>query len=61
MTLCELAETFDGIKFEIVYHVLNRAVGKLTLLEKDGDYVAFERILEETFERTEICVLSVTV
>jgi putative transposase len=31
----------------MVYHVLNRANGRATLFHKDGDYEAFERILEE--------------
>lgn len=35
-----------------VYHVLNRAVGRMTLFEKDGDYQAFERVLVETCERS---------
>ena len=30
-----------------VYHVLNRAVARLPLFEKDGDYQAFERVLLE--------------
>jgi len=30
-----------------VYHVLNRAVARLPLFEKDGDYDAFERVLVE--------------
>ncbi len=32
----------------LVYHVLNRGVGRRTLFEKDGDYSAFEKVLEET-------------
>ena len=31
----------------IVYHVLNRAVARLPLLEKPGDYDAFVRVLAE--------------
>ncbi len=31
----------------LVYHVLNRAVARLPLFEKEGDYEAFERVLEE--------------
>lgn len=31
----------------LVYHVLNRAVARLPLFEKDGDYDAFERVLSE--------------
>jgi REP element-mobilizing transposase RayT len=30
-----------------VYHVLNRAVARLPLFHKDGDYQAFERVLAE--------------
>src|SRR5262249_53973057 len=29
----------------LVYHVLNRAVARLPLFQKDGDYAAFERVL----------------
>ncbi len=32
------------------YHVLNRAVGRMTLFRKDGDYAAFEKILAEAKE-----------
>jgi putative transposase len=35
-----------------VYHVLNRAVGRATLFNKDGDYAAFETVLYEAWERT---------
>jgi putative transposase len=31
-----------------VFHVLNRGVGRRTLFEKDADYLAFERVLDET-------------
>jgi len=41
-----------------VYHVLNRAVGRMTLFEKEADCLAFEQVLEETWERTEIRILS---
>jgi len=36
----------------LAYHVLNRAVGRSLLFEKDGDYEAFERVLAEAIERT---------
>ncbi len=42
----------------IVYHVLNRAVGRKTLFRKDGDYLAFEKVLEQTVERTSSRLLS---
>ena len=29
------------------FHVINRAVARLTLFEKEADYIAFERVLEE--------------
>ncbi|MBC8873234.1 MAG: transposase [Planctomycetes bacterium] len=46
-------ETTGGI----VYHALNRAVGRMKLFEKEEDYAAFERVLEETYERTEMRLL----
>jgi putative transposase len=35
-----------------VFHVLNRANGRLTLFRKDEDYLAFERLLVEAHGRT---------
>jgi len=35
----------------IVYHVLNRGVGRMRLFRKAADFAAMERVLEETFER----------
>jgi len=32
----------------VVFHVLNRGVGRMRLFGQDGDYEAFERVLEET-------------
>lgn len=34
-----------------VYHVLNRANGRLRIFHKDGDFLAFEQILAEGLER----------
>ena len=34
----------------LVYHVLNRAVARLPLFQKDGDYEAFERVLLQAME-----------
>jgi putative transposase len=36
-----------------VYHVLNRANGRLPIFQKDGDYAAFERILGEALQHVE--------
>ena len=33
-----------------VYHALNRAVARLPLFQKDGDFEAFERVLAEALE-----------
>ncbi len=34
----------------MVFHVLNRGVGRVRIFDDDGDYAVFERILEETVE-----------
>ena len=34
-----------------VYHALNRAVARLPLFEKDGDYAAFERVFALALEK----------
>ena len=34
----------------VVFHVLNRRVGKQTLFHKDEDYAAFERVLAYALE-----------
>jgi putative transposase len=41
----------------MVYHVLNRGVGRRTIFEKDQDFMAFERVVEETLRtcRMRIC------
>jgi putative transposase len=33
-----------------VYHVLNRANGRLPIFQKDGDYEAFERVLAQALD-----------
>ena len=38
----------------LAYHVLNRRVGRMALFEKPADYQAFEKILEEACEKTDI-------
>ena len=42
----------------LVYHVLNRANARMTLFEDDGDYEAFEEILEHAVERTKTRLLA---
>ena len=41
-----------------VYHVLNRANGRLTIFEKPADYEAFEKVLLEAVERTQTRLLA---
>lgn len=38
----------------LAHHVLNRRVGRLRLFEKPADYAAFEQILQEAYDRTQI-------
>jgi putative transposase len=42
----------------VVFHVLNRANGRATLFDNDGDYRAFERILVRSAERVPMRTLS---
>lgn len=41
-----------------MYHALNRAVGHVTLFDKTGDYLAFERVLEEAREQVPMRLLA---
>lgn len=40
-----------------MYHVLNRAVARAQIFERDGDYAAFERVLEEARARVPMRLL----
>jgi putative transposase len=42
----------------MVYHVLNRSVGRMHLFRKDADFEAFERVMIEAHERHPIRILS---
>jgi putative transposase len=42
----------------LVYHVLNRANGRLTLFGKDGDYEAFLRVLDAAVSRVAMRLLA---
>ena len=42
----------------LVYHVLNRANARMTIFEDDEDYSAFEQVLEEAVERTQMRLLA---
>ncbi len=43
-----------------VYHVLNRANGRLRLFKKDADFAAFEQVLAEAHERVPLRLLGYT-
>ena len=40
-----------------VYHVLNRANGRLRLFKKQADFAAFEQVLAQAFERVPLRIL----
>jgi putative transposase len=42
----------------MVYHVLNRGVGRMRLFRKAADFAAMERVMEEAVERTGIRILA---
>jgi putative transposase len=42
------------------YHVLNRANGRLRLFRKEADFAAFERVIDEAFERVPLRILGYT-
>jgi len=46
-----------SIQGGLVYHALNRANARMTLFEKEEDYAAFERVLEEAYEREPLRIL----
>jgi putative transposase len=42
----------------LVYHVLNRSVGKVHLFGKDADFAAFQRVMIEAHQRHPVRILS---
>ncbi len=47
-----------SIQGGLVYHILNRANARMTIFEKDDDYAAFERVLEEAHAREDLRILA---
>jgi len=43
---------------DVVYHVLDRRVGRTTLFDKEEDYAVFERVLSEAHARLEMRLLA---
>jgi hypothetical protein len=44
----------------MLFHVLNRGVGRMRLFLKDADFEAFERMLEKTLETRPMRILAYT-
>ncbi len=42
----------------MVFHVINRGVGRQTIFHKQEDYAAFERVLDEAWHRLPSRILS---
>ncbi len=42
----------------LIYHVLNRANVRMRIFEKEADYAAFEQVLEEAVERSDMRLLA---
>ena len=42
----------------IVYHVLNRGVGRMRLFRKAADFAAREKVLEDALKRTPVRLLA---
>ncbi len=42
----------------LIYHVLNRGVGRQTLFQKDEDYAAFERVMAEAYQHSPTRILA---
>jgi hypothetical protein len=42
----------------IIYHVLNRSVGRMQMFRKQSDFEAFERVMVEAHQRQPIRILS---
>jgi putative transposase len=47
-----------SIQGGLVYHILNRANARMNPFEKEEDYAAFERVLEEAHAREPLRVLA---
>ncbi len=53
-----MPRTPRGVVGGVVYHVLNRANARLTIFEREEDYEAFERVLQEGCQRIAMRILA---
>jgi putative transposase len=53
-----MPRTARSIEAGLIYHVLNRGNGRMNLFHKDGDFLAFERVLAEGLSRYPVDLLT---
>src|SRR5580692_5563041 len=53
-----MPRTGRSVEAGLIYHVLNRGNGRLRLFHKDGDFLAFERVLGEGLKRYPVQLLT---
>src|SRR5262245_60182922 len=54
----EMGRALRAASGDFVYHVLNRANGRMTLFQEGGDYGAFERVLAQACNRVSMRLLA---
>ena len=57
-SLCPMGRPRRADDGGLIDHVLNRANARMTIFGNDGDYEAFERVLEEAVDRTRTRLLA---
>ena len=57
-SLCPMGRPKRADEGGLIHYVLNRANARMTIFEKDGDYEAFELVLEEAVDRTQARLLA---
>jgi putative transposase len=53
-----MPRTARSVEAGLIYHVLNRGNGRMDLFHKDGDFLAFERVLGEGLKRYPVELLT---
>ena len=57
-SLCPMGRPKRADEGGLIHYVLNRANARMTIFAKDGDYEAFELVLEEAVDRTQTRLLA---
>jgi hypothetical protein len=55
---CYAKKSESSTRAGIIYHVLNRSVGRMQMFRKPSDFEAFERVMVEAHQRPPIRILS---